>query len=214
MIPSATVIPMRVGDGGPIAAMHREGIPSGFLSTVPPAFLAALYRSIAADHESVVLVDTRGGLPIGFVAATCSTGGLYRRVILRQWYRFGWQLLPLVLNPRAVWRILETLTYPLRARNRGDVVPTRASPGDGEELLAIASLASSRGQGVGRRLVEAVDHWMILRGVRRYSVVTWAEDPKSNGFYCATGFCLTGRFQHHGNTMNRYVRDLSPEERR
>jgi GNAT superfamily N-acetyltransferase len=209
-----TVIPMRDGDGGPIAAMHRDGIPSGFLSTVPPAFLAALYRSIAADRESVVLVDTQGGLPIGFVAATCSTGGLYRRVILRQWYRFGWQLLPLVVNPRAVWRILETLTYPLRARNRGDSDPTHSSPGDGEELLAIATLTASRGQGVGRRLIRAVDHWMIQRGVRRYSVVTWAEDSKSNGFYCATGFSLTGTFQHHGNHMNRYVRILSPRDDR
>ena len=185
-----------------VAALHRQCIAEGFLSTLGEGFLARLYRAIASDPGSTVLVPPGedGSAPQGFVAGTVDTSAMYRRVLGRQWLWFALALAPAALKPATAKRILETMRYGRRAE------AGRQTSGVTAELLAIAVAPGSRGKGVGRSLVAGLEAFFAERGVKEYKVVTSAADPVSNAFYAACGFALRREFAHHGNPMREYVR--------
>jgi GNAT superfamily N-acetyltransferase len=100
-----------------IARLHRTGITTGFLSTLGDGFLATLYRGIAADRDSVVFVAvSEDGVPVGFCAGTLDTGKMYRRVLLRRGWVLGIKVLPSLLIPSRVRRMVETVAYALRKK--------------------------------------------------------------------------------------------------
>jgi len=183
-----------------VARLHRRSITAGFLSTLGERFLARLYRAIASDSCSAVLVADSGSGIEGFVAGTVDTSAMYRRVLGREWFWFGLALAPSALKPGNVKRMLETLRY----GKRSDV---GEQPGAvTAELLAIAVAPQARARGVGRGLVDGLEAFFAGRGVKQYKVITAASDPASNGFYTACGFAPTREFAHHGNPMREYVR--------
>jgi GNAT superfamily N-acetyltransferase len=183
-----------------VAALHRQSIAEGFLSTLGERFLARLYRAIAEDPGSAVRVAVAEGAGAleGFVAGTVDTRAMYRRVLGRQWLWFGLLLAPSALKPRVLRRILETMRY---GRTAGVQDPSVRA-----ELLAVAVAPGARGKGVGRSLIAGLEQFYAERGVQTYKVVTAADDPVSNAFYAACGFAPTREFAHHGNPMREYIR--------
>jgi GNAT superfamily N-acetyltransferase len=56
------------------------------------------------------------------------------------------------------------------------------------EILGLVVDASQRGQGVGRRLVEAVEQWARTRGLNEISVRSNVIRPESHPFYERIGY--------------------------
>lgn len=194
-------------DAARVAALHMAGIGTGFLSTLPRGFLARLYRAIAADPQSVVLVSSSQHLNVstpltGFIAGTLDTSALYRRIIRREWFWFSLALAPRAVSPATVRRILETIRY-----GRG---ATQTAGGPSAELLSIAVAESSRKSGVGRALVRAFEQHLCTfePHIAEYKVVTLSTDSVSNGFYASCGFTDARSFTHHGNPMREYRKRL------
>ena len=194
-------------DAEAVARIHREEIASGFLSMLSQKFLARLYRDIAVDCNSVVFVatDSASADVVGFVAATVSTSGLYKRLLARNALAYVVHLLPLAVKPSMLGRILETLWYPFRTKVGRSEATSCSTPE--AELLSIAVSACSRRRGLGQRLVAALDDWFVGRA-SRYAVVTWQEDERANAFYRSRGFVVADSFLHHGHVMQRYLRDV------
>jgi hypothetical protein len=156
---SHTIITMCPVYARAVACLHAHCIVTGFLSTLGERFLARLYRAIAEDPDSVVLValarDKRTDRSVctdstavtGFVAGTRSTRGMYRRILHRHWLPFSLLLLPRALSPRVLKYIFETMAYGRRVERERK----RTEAAIDAELLSIAVDPNARGLGPGRR---------------------------------------------------------------
>jgi GNAT superfamily N-acetyltransferase len=196
-----------------VAALHRAGIPQGFLSRLNPGVRTELYRGIALAPRSGVWVAANpdDGI-VGFIAGTAHLGLCYREVLMRRGCRMGLFVIPDLVRV-ATWRHLwETLLYPKRevtdARRRDDC--NEAEPT--AELLAIVVAPEARGSGAAKRLVDTLESALVSWRCRGpYRVVTMSADPQSNAFYVKVGFRRVRPFVHHGIAMNLYHKDLAAD---
>ena len=191
-----------------VAILHSDGIRGGFLSKLPLSFLSSLYQAIAHDKHSVVFTANCSDFGCcGFVVGTRSTKGLYKRVLLSKWPVFALHVVPSLIKPSILTKVVETLCYPFCKKKNSSLRTSSVEMPDAE-LLSIVVTASMRRQGIGRMLVNQLDEWFRNNNCSKYSVITVANDENSNAFYRAVGFIYEGSFTHHENTMNRYIRTL------
>lgn len=214
----------------PIARLHSCSIPTGFLSTLGTTFLSRLYAAIATAPQSVLFAALKDeqqekGVRIeaihrgqqiakeellGFVAGTIDTQRMYRHIVLHQGVLLAFLLLPALLRPASIRKIVETLCYGKKTDNDAAVQPEHES-GPAAELLSIAVAPAARGMGVGKELVNCLGNWFSQNACVNtnapayYKVVTLATDERSNSFYGACGFVFVRKFRHHENMMNEYV---------
>ena len=199
-------------DAALVAMLHRVAIPLGFLSELGDRFLGCLYGHISLASGSCVLVAVdEDDACVGFVAGSIDIRDCYRRVILRGAFPLFRALFPYLLRASVVRRVLQTLLYPImrtfRMPGANSNCDEAAYPA---ELLSIAVSDHTRGQGVGRLLVNALEEYFCECGyTSSYQVVTDAEDARSNAFYRSRGFRFQRSFRHHGHKMNRYTKELS-----
>src|SRR6476620_4532797 len=112
-----------------VAELHVGSIDRGFLATLGVDVVSRMYRAIDEARESVLLVDVRDDRVVGFVSGGIGMGPIYRRM-LRYPFQLGWSLLPSLLHPRRLVRILEILQYS-RGTNQPSGLPEA-------ELLSMA----------------------------------------------------------------------------
>lgn len=186
-----------------IAQLHADSIKDGFLSKLGISFLKELYWTINKQHGSCVLVYQTDNKIYGFIAGTSDIGKLYKGVLLVNWYRFIIPLIRLVINPKSLIMIMETVFYGFRKEKSENNAAQLSS-----ELLSISVHNSHRGKGIGKKLVSELEQFLKDHNVSIYKVVTSAEDLKSNGFYRSCNFTLNRKFIHHGNKMNEYVKKI------
>ena len=186
-----------------IAGVHAASIRTGFLSALGVPFLSELYRAIGGQPGACVLVVQEEGRVCGFVAGTTDTGRLYRRVLIRRWYRLIVPLLRFVIFPGALLKMAETVFYGFRKGTSAKCDTSCTA-----ELLSIAVSDSVRGKGLGKELVAELERFFGSQSIRSYKAVTFAEDQKSNAFYRSCSFTLYRQFVHHGNCMNEYVKQI------
>jgi GNAT superfamily N-acetyltransferase len=60
-------------------------------------------------------------------------------------------------------------------------------------ITALVTAAAARGQGVGRRLLEAAERWAIARGCSRIVVTSAEHRADAHAFYERCGYPYTGR---------------------
>ncbi|HXF56082.1 MAG TPA: GNAT family N-acetyltransferase [Actinomycetota bacterium] len=187
--------PARPGDEGALARLHREGLPEAFLPRLGEGFLRLLYRAMAEDPGSVVVVAEADGAVVGFACGVASVRGFYRRFFRRRALRAALAAAPRLLRPDVARRALETARYPSRADGLPDA-----------ELLAIAVDGGWRRRGLGERLARGVVEGLGRRGASELKVVVGADNRPANRFYARVGFQLGGQLQvHDGRVSNVWV---------
>jgi ribosomal protein S18 acetylase RimI-like enzyme len=194
-------------DAKAVARLHQDGITTGFLTQLGISFLSKLYIAIAHDKQSIVyvMVDESSEEVRGFIAATCNTSIMYKRILLKHAVVFSALLIPIIFKPGFIRKAIETLWYakrPTQGEKVGEMITSA-------ELLAIAVSPEIRGKGVGRSLVSSLEDYFRDRELKHYKVVTASKDNGSNAFYQKIGFYLMRQFTHHGNCMNEYVKEIA-----
>jgi ribosomal protein S18 acetylase RimI-like enzyme len=157
-----------------VAALHAANIDQGFLATLGIPFLSLMYRAIDEAQDSVLLTEECKGSVIGFVSGGVGMGPIYRRM-LRRPLSLVWTLLPSLVRPAQVKRILDILRYGTQAGE------SLALPN--AELLSIAVNPAVRGSGVAERLYhrlqghfrDSVSPWAIHLARRTGSTFEWAR---------------------------------------
>ncbi len=179
------------GEARVAAALHAEGIPTGFLSLLGPRFLAHLYRRIVADTGSFLLVCERRGRVVGFLAGSTDVASLYRSFLLHDGVAAA---LPVAGRLVTNWRrARETLAHGSSGR---------ATKGRGAELLAIAVDPSERSRGTGTALVAAfLDEVTALGGTSAY-VVVGEDNGAAVALYDRAHFTERDRFELHPGTTS------------
>ncbi len=191
-------------DAAQVAALHIQGIPTGFISSLGPDFVEALYKAIARSDHAFGLVAELDGRVVGFVALASHLGRLYRAVLLRNGLRFGFILAGRLFSWKRLRHMLETYGYAYRTSRRD--LPAA-------ELLAVAVEEQVRRGGVARDLIHRGLSQGRQRGIQGIKVCVGRDNAAARALYEACGFSLYGPFEHHGVPSIWYTRDLSLETR-
>ncbi|MFC1764458.1 GNAT family N-acetyltransferase, partial [Planctomycetota bacterium] len=136
---------MQADDAPAVAALHIQGIETGFIGSLGLPFVTTLYRAIATSHTAFGLVAEQPGGLVGFVAFTENTSQLYREVIRQGGFHFVFVLAGKLFSWPHIRKMAETLLYPKRTKQ----LDLPAS-----ELLAIAVDPMLRRQGIASRLLQ------------------------------------------------------------
>lgn len=172
-----------------VARLHAENIDQGFLASLGAPFLALLYEAIDANDSSVLLVVQRNGQVVGFLSAAEGMRSIYGQ-LLRRWLRLFFALLPALVSPRKIWKIVEILLLPTKNKAL-DGLPNA-------ELLSVAVAPAHRREGDARQLFQAlVDHFRE-RDVKGFRIVVGERLATAHFFYTKMGALAVGRIEVHG----------------
>jgi ribosomal protein S18 acetylase RimI-like enzyme len=185
-------------DVGQVVALHVKCFPGFFLSSLGPRFLTLFYSGLveSPDNIGLVLLDKEGKLG-GFVAGSSNPRGFYKRLLKRDWYKFAFASLGVVMrNPAILRRIARAIHHP--GNNPvGDEVAGLFSVGVGPEIQRT---------GAGQRLVGSFLEEASRRGCRRVFLTTDRDGNDAvNKFYHKLGFQVKNQFETpEGRRMNEY----------
>ena len=180
-----------------VAALHAANIDQGFLATLGVPFLALMYRAIDEAGDSVLLTEEQGEQVVGFVSGGLGMGSIYRRM-LRRPIRLGLSILPSLLRPKRVKRIIEILRY------NGGASDDALLPD--AELLSIAVDPSVRGTGVAERLYRRLQAHFVQRDIGSFRITVGDSLAPAHRYYQRMGAKATGRVEvHEGEGSVVYV---------
>jgi len=212
-----------VGDAPAAAALHASLISEGFLASLGPRFLCHLYRRVARDPGSFLLVAEVGGSVAGFLAGSVDLRALYRRFVLRDGVTAGVSVLPRLLG--ALPRVWETLRHGGGGEGSGgdgsggegsggaaDSGAGSGSDGSGgaAELLSVAVGPAWQGRHIGVALVDRFLAESERRGARAAQVVVGADNAPAIALYRRAGFSPARTFELHRGTASLLLRRHLP----
>ena len=182
-----------------VAALHAANIDQGFLATLGVPFLALMYRAIDEAADSVLFVEESGGRVLGFISGGTGMGSIYR-TMLRKPVALGLSLLPSIVKPARIKRILDILRY---GRNEPTAQLPRA------ELLSLAVAPDARGSGVAERLYHRLATYFKDAGEGAFKITVGDALAPAHRFYTRMGAVPAGRVEvHQGQGSILYVHTL------
>lgn len=185
-----------------VAVLHATNIDQGFLATLGVPFLALMYRALDEAEESVLLTEEQGGRVLGFVSGGLGMGAIYRRM-LRHPFRLALALLPSMVRPRRVIRILEILRY---GGSAGAADLPHA------ELLSIAVDPVARGTGVSERLYRRLSEAFGRRGLASFKIVVGESLAPAHRYYRRMGAVPVAHVEvHAGERSVVYLQVIAPQ---
>ncbi len=193
-----TIARMKPEHAPDVGRLHQDGIIKGFISTLGIEFLTDLYLAIDRSEKGFVFVGLDdNGTTRGFVCGATTVGGVYRSVLFRRGWLHVRILARRLLNPRTLWRILESLVYPVRS--------PKGLPD--AELLSIVVDPDTRGSGIATDLLAALLTEFRKQGCPQIKVLVRADLERANAYYVKHGFTLATTVESHGVLSNIYVID-------
>ncbi|MEY2454200.1 MAG: hypothetical protein QOD92_3774 [Acidimicrobiaceae bacterium] len=183
-----------VTDAAVAARLHASTITEGFLPRLGPQFLSRLYRCIARDPQSFLLIaEAADGTTAGMIVGTQDVQALYRRFLRRDGVIAAAVALPRVL--RHARSVLETWRY---GRSESDDLPAA-------ELLAVAVADDARGQGLGRELVAALNAEFGGRDATAVKVVVGADNAAALHVYRSCGYREVSSIEVHQRVESKVL---------
>jgi ribosomal protein S18 acetylase RimI-like enzyme len=178
------------GDEVPwIARLHCQELAGTVHSSLGRAHLERVYRAILSDADSFLAVARNSEGPdglSGFTVACLNVDALARSILSSMTLsQRGLSALGLVGRPW-LW------PFALQSFWTGRPVGNPGGPVSAT-LIAIATVRSSRGQGVGKALVSATCSFFRQRGVRAFRLDTRRRNRGAREFYRRLGFVEVAR---------------------
>lgn len=183
-----------------VARIHAGSIDQGFLATLGIPFLSLMYQAIDEAASSVLITDEVDGVVRGFVAGGVGMGPIYWRMMCYP-FRLALALLPSVIRPRRVKRMLEVLSYE-RGRAVVEDLPSA-------ELLSIAVDPAWRGTGVAESLYARLRSHFADKGVSRFRIVVGEALEPAHRFYRRMGAHPAGSIEVHRGVGSVIYVDVS-----
>jgi ribosomal protein S18 acetylase RimI-like enzyme len=188
-----------------MAELHCEGMAGGFLPSLGPRFLEALYAAMFGSGAARGAVAIEGGQPIAFCYFTDDHTSFFDRVLRNASWRLPfWAALGCVRRPRLLLWLVETLRY----RGRADV------PGVSAEIYAWAVDARHRRQRVGWQVLDATEAMMQAEGIRVYQHTVYDDNDTAIDIYAQRGHERVGRFELYGRPWALYRVDFAARTKR
>jgi ribosomal protein S18 acetylase RimI-like enzyme len=196
-----TIHPLRRQHCQQTARLHMEGIATGFISSLGPGFVAALYDAIAEDPNSFGFAAVENDRVLGFVAFTTNLSKLYRYVALKKGLKFAVVLIRRMCSFQALNKVWDNVLYPSKMKKMD--LPDA-------ELLSIAVAPEGRGKGIAQQLVDAGMEECRKRRIEKVKVLVADFNEPANKLYQKTGFQRVCQITSHGVLSNIYM--ISPAD--
>ncbi|MCK5226476.1 MAG: GNAT family N-acetyltransferase [Planctomycetes bacterium] len=190
------IVSMTFLNASSVAALHIDGINTGFISSLGIDFVTALYEAIAEDKNSFGFVAIENEKVLGFIAFTTNLKSLYKTVIVKKGFKFIFLLAGKIFSPKIVRKIIETLFYPNRIKKMN--LPSA-------ELLSIVVAKEGQGKGIAKQLVNTGFEECSKRNIDRVKVLVGADNEPANNLYLKCGFSPAGQIENHGVKSNIYI---------
>lgn len=159
-----------------VARLHAQGIDQGFLTSLGEKFLALLYETIDRSGTAVLITHAEQGQVVGFVAGTREGLGEIYRALLRRPIRLALSLMPVLLSPAKIWRILEILRHGKDAAGQPSA-----------ELLSIAVDPHWRGRKVADELYLGLVEHFRAQNTGQFRIVVGYSLAPAHRFYLRMG---------------------------
>jgi len=186
---------MQTTDTQQAAAIHIEGQPHTFLSSLGAGFVARLFEYTVHSPAGLGFVAVEGGKVIGFVVGTESNAKLFRYVTRRGFVPLASALLGHVLrHPSIIPKLVETLRYPSAVQEQ----PHEA------ESLSRGVRGDWQGKGVGSLLWAAVTAEARRRGAEEILTTVDQAHGVINAWHRARKHKLVRTMTLYGRMMNVY----------
>ena len=193
-------VPLTAEHAPDVAALHIQGIHTGFISSLGHNFVTALYEAIAQSSSSFGYAAEDNGRVLGFVTFTTNLNRLYKSIIAKRGWRFALLLAGRMFSLQRIKKVFETLFYPSRVKNMN--LPSA-------ELLSIVVHPEKWHQGLGMQLVQkSFEHCEEL-GLDRVKVLVAADNEAANRLYQKCGFKFVEQIDSHGVASNIYEAEVS-----
>lgn len=179
-----------------LAFLHHAALSGGFLPTLGVDFLQVVYEGIVWSPAAVGFVATCGPRVVGFLVGATSTRRLFLDVVRSRWSALTWQAVRQISRrPQILWRVLETLFYPLKPRSEEIEA----------ELVILAVESEFRRAGCAKELIRRLNEAFTSRGIQAYRVVAYSDSREAVAFYESMGFVLKRTLNMYGRVWNLYV---------
>lgn len=181
-----------------IVDIHMSTFTGFFLTFMGKGFLRAMYKSYCEHNNSGLLTafDIDGNV-VGFLAYSYDMSGLYKYMIKKKLFLFGWYSLGAFLRkPKIFMRLVRAFLRPNESKRQEKYV----------ELSSIGVHPNSKTHGIGTLLIKALKDLVDFSEYEYISLETDAENnDKVNKFYTKNGFSLVRDYSTpEGRKMNEY----------
>ncbi len=184
-----------------VARLHAGNLEQGFLSSLGIGFLTELYRAIDRCPQSVLIVKSEQGRVVGFVAGLAGPMTLIYKLLMQRFLIWSMPLIPVLLSPSRMRRVLEILRYTNKGISRTDL-PTA-------ELLSIVVTPDHRGSGSAEALYTDLTAYFKQMQVTKFKIVVGANLAPAHKFYQRMGAQpMTDLELHRGTKSVVYVQML------
>ena len=189
-----------------VAELHATGINQGFLPSLGLNFLALLYEAIDSAESSVLLIECDQDRVLGFVSGAISLVPIYK-ALLKKPVTLIATLLPVLLEPSKVWRILELITHTLRSFRKKSEEASFLLPKF--ELISISVSPDARRSGVAHRLYDGLKEAAKARGFEAFQITVGEGLDGAHKFYTRMGAVPVSKISVHGDEISVvYVQEL------
>ena len=188
-----------------IAKLHIECIEDGFLPTLGEAFLALLYEAIDVDPNNALIVESKNGKVIGFVAGGSGMRSIYYQM-LKRWPRLFYSLITSLLSPSKLKKIFEIIFN--NSKSCTKLYEHK------NELFSISVAKDFRGCGVAENLYKKLCQWFISNGISSFKIVVGQNLNRAHAFYLKMGAYPVDKITiHEGEISTLYSHDLNSHKR-
>ena len=180
-----------------VVAVHMETFTGFFLTFMGKGFLKQMYKSYCEHASSELLAAYEDGRLIGFLAWSEDMSGLYKFMIKKKLFAFGWYSAGAFFRKPAVFmRLVRAFLKPGESAREESYV----------ELASIGVDPTIKSRGVGSELITALKGRVDFSKHAYITLETDAENNEgANHFYKKNGFVLERSFStHEGRLMNEY----------
>lgn len=186
------------------ALLHKQSIKDGFLSSLNAKVLECLYRSLSEDEGSLLLVARVDGEIAGFLSASKSLRPILLGMVRGHSSALITGLLPEVLRPARLVRLVNLLRYSLLGKKPASTIPTPDL-----ELLSLGVDDRFRRRGIAAALYKALVNLVAERGESAFKIVVGEGLEGARHFYEAMGAIDAGEMVLHSGEKSRiYIHEV------
>ena len=163
-----------------VVELHKQEINQGFLSSLGDKALDLLFLHAAESKTGVLLIakDKAEGETCGFLLGSLNTGKFYKDFLLKKSFSAFICLIPKLLSPAKIRKILETLFYPTKKNMQN--LPDA-------ELLDIAISKERQGTGLAQHLFAEFSNILSKLSIEEFKITTGESLVRAQRFYETLG---------------------------
>ncbi len=180
-----------------IVDLHRLSFEGFFLSTMNKGFLRHLYMAFCEHEHSELIVAFENEIPVGFMACSWDTSGVYRFMLRRHLIPFAWYAFLAVLRrPSLISKMFRATSMPKESVRDENYV----------KIFSLGVHPDYHGRGFVSMLLEELKHKTNFARFKYITLETDAENnDAANKFYQQNGMKLSSTFvTPEGRKMNKY----------